>query len=382
MLIDQAIIHVKSGKGGDGKVAFRREKYIPKGGPAGGDGGKGGDVWLLADSQVDTLLDFAGVHHWSAQNGGDGGAKQCTGVNGDDLILKLAPGTLVFDLDTGKLVTDMNVPGKRFRIARGGRGGFGNEHFKSPTNQAPRTATQGEPGILRNLRLELKLIADIGFVGKPNAGKSTLLASVSQAHPKIADYPFTTLEPQLGIAELPGNRRMVMADLPGLIQGAAQGAGLGHRFLRHIERTRLLVHLVEIEATDGSDPAENYRVIRQELEAYSPTLAAKPEIIVLSKMDLLGDASDTAAARQMVQEALGKEMLKGRSMLCISSASGQGVTELLEVCWSHLQEIRAAEKPPTPVAAEVIDTDGVIDTDDGIDADTESRAQTTLDDTP
>ncbi len=358
MLIDQAIIHVKSGKGGDGKVAFRREKYIPKGGPAGGDGGKGGDVWLLADPEVDTLLDFAGVHHWSADNGGDGGSKQCTGMNADDLILKLAPGTLVFDINTDKLVIDMDAPGKRFRIARGGRGGFGNEHFKSPTNQAPRTATQGDPGQLRDLRLELKLIADIGFVGKPNAGKSTLLGSVSRAQPKIADYPFTTLEPQLGIAELPGNRRMVMADLPGLIEGAASGAGLGHRFLRHIERTRLLVHLLEIEPTDGSDPAENYRVIRKELEAYSPTLASKPEIIALSKMDLLGDISDAAAAKQMIAEALGKKMLKGRPMLCISSASGQGVVELLEECWTRLQEIRQAEKPAPIPGLSVVKPDG------------------------
>jgi GTP-binding protein len=337
MLVDSATIFVRSGKGGDGHVSFRRAKYIPKGGPSGGDGGDGGSVILVSDPNVETLLDFAGRHHWAAENGEDGRAKQQHGANGADLLIHLPPGTLVYNDDTGELLADLNEPAKQVVLAKGGRGGFGNEHFKSPQHQAPREFTPGEPGVEMNLRLELKLIADVGLLGKPNAGKSTLLSRISKATPKIADYPFTTLVPQLGIAELSGQRRLVIADIPGLIENAHQGHGLGVRFLRHIERTRLLVHLLESEPTDGSDPVENYRVIRQELASYSPVLLEKPEIVVLSKMDLLGSEEDRAVAVRMVQDALGVPVMP------ISAVAGQGLTALLEACWARLGESVSGE---------------------------------------
>lgn len=334
MLIDSATIFVRSGKGGDGAVSFRREKYIPKGGPDGGDGGDGGSVVLEASANVDTLLDFAGRHHWYAPNGQPGGGKQCSGKAGEDLVLRLPPGTLVYDADTGELLTDLDQLGKREVIAPGGRGGLGNDRFKSAQNQTPQQFTPGEPAVGRHLRLDLKLIADVGLIGLPNAGKSTLLSRISKATPKIADYPFTTLEPNLGIAELSGHRRIVFADIPGLIEHAHKGHGLGTRFLRHVERTRLLVHLIDIDPADGSDPAQNYRVIRRELAEYSKTLADKPELVVLSKMDLAGGEADRDAAVELFGQAL------NRPVLTISSATGVGLSELLEACWSVLSESR------------------------------------------
>ncbi len=335
MIVDSATIHVQSGRGGDGCVSFRREKYIPKGGPDGGNGGKGGDVILLADPEVETLLDFAGRHHWHAEKGQPGAGKQKWGKDGSDLVVHLPPGTLVYNDDTGELLLDLDKPGMSHVIAQGGRGGFGNEHFKSATHQVPRESTPGEPGVELNLRLELKLIADIGLLGKPNAGKSTLLARVSKATPKIADYPFTTLVPQLGIAQLSTDRRIVIADIPGLIENAHIGAGLGVRFLRHVERTRLLVHVLELEPTDGSDPVENYRVIRGELAGYSPILAEKPEVIALSKMDLLGGEEDRLVAIKLVEDALQREVFP------ISSATGEGIDALLEACWRRLEKKEA-----------------------------------------
>jgi GTP-binding protein len=328
MFIDSASIYVRSGKGGDGAVSFYRGKYIPKGGPDGGNGGDGGSVVLFSDPNVETLLDFAGRHHWRAEDGEPGRGKQQWGKKGQDLEIPLPPGTQVFNNDNGELLIDLDAPGQRITVAQGGRGGFGNEHFKSPTNQAPREASPGEPAVELNLRLELKLVADVGLVGKPNAGKSTLLSAVSKARPRIADYPFTTLIPQPGVAELDGERRLVICDIPGLIEHASQGAGLGHRFLRHIERTRLIVHLLEIEPTDGSDPARNYRTIRKELEAYSAELARKPEVVALSKADLIGDEQDIQTAVQLVRDALGIEIL------VISSATGRGLNELMERCWA------------------------------------------------
>lgn len=349
MIIDSAIITVASGRGGDGVVAFRREKYVPKGGPAGGDGGRGGDVWLVADPGVDTLLDFAGRREWNAQDGQPGQARQMHGRDGQDLTLRLPPGTLVYDLDSGDLIVDLATPGQRHLIARGGRGGFGNDHFKTATDQAPRKATPGEPAQVRRLRLELKLIADVGLIGKPNAGKSTLLSVISRATPRIADYPFTTLQPQLGIAELTpdrsGPRRLVVADIPGLIEGASKGAGLGIEFLRHVERTRMLVHLVEAAPADGSDPVQNYHAIRRELAAYSEQLAAKHEIVVLSKMDLLPDGAEQDALAERVADASGRRVLR------LSSAARTGLRELLEACWRGLGEDRLRpgwQEPPTP----------------------------------
>ncbi|QNN21414.1 GTPase ObgE [Planctomycetales bacterium ZRK34] len=330
MLVDRAVIFIRGGKGGDGMFSLRREAYVPKGGPDGGDGGKGGHVILLATTGVDTLLDMAGKHHWYAPNGQPGKGKSMTGRDGEDLIIQVPPGTLVYDNETGLLLDDLDAPDKQMIAARGGRGGFGNEHFKSATNQVPRQTTPGEPGEEKTLRLELKLIADIGLIGKPNAGKSTLLSRLSKARPKIADYPFTTLQPQLGIAELIGYRRLVIADIPGLIEGAAGGAGLGHDFLRHIERTRILVHLLELEPSDGSDPFDNYRVIRRELDGYSHLLAEKPEIVAVNKADLLGGPEDAATAVSMLEAEL------KRPVIAISAATGVGCNDLLEACWTQL----------------------------------------------
>ncbi len=338
MFIDTAVIQVRSGKGGDGVVAFRREKYIPKGGPSGGDGGKGGDVWLVVEPGIDTLLDFTGRHHWHAEDGQPGQSRQMHGGDGADLVIKLPAGTLVFNDTTGDLIVDLDTSGQRHLIARGGKGGFGNDHFKTATDQAPRKATPGEPAQALTLRLELKLIADVGLIGKPNAGKSTLLSVVSKATPKIADYPFTTLEPQLGIAELTpdrgGARRLVFADIPGLIEGASGGAGLGIEFLRHVERTRMLVHLIEAAPLDETDPVENYRAIRHELAAYSAELAAKREIVVLSKMDLLPDDTSRDELARRVEREVGKRVMK------LSAAAHSGIRELLESCWRGLGDDR------------------------------------------
>jgi GTP-binding protein len=287
MLIDRATIFVRSGRGGHGCVSFRREKFVPKGGPDGGDGGDGGDVILVGDGGLSTLLPLTPRPHFRATNGRPGEGSSRHGARGEDRIVKVPVGTLVYDTEADVLVADVCAEGQRIVIARGGRGGFGNEHFKGPTNQTPREATNGGDWEERTLRLELKLIADVGLVGLPNAGKSTLLRAVSRATPRVADYPFTTLSPYLGITELPGDRRLVVADIPGLIEGAAEGAGLGHDFLRHIERTELLVHVLDIAPFDESDPVENYRAIRGELEAYSAELAAKRELVALNKIDLV-----------------------------------------------------------------------------------------------
>ena len=345
MIVDSAQILVKSGKGGDGCVSFLRMKYIPKGGPNGGDGGGGGSVDLLADPEVETLLDFAGRHHWKAQNGEAGRGKSQHGKKGEDLVVRLPPGTLVYHADTDELLVDLNQEGMTHRIAEGGKGGRGNERFATPTHQTPREAEPGGEAVEIPLRLELKLIADVGLVGKPNAGKSTLLSAVSAATPKIADYPFTTMVPQLGIAELVGGgvdgygRRLVVADIPGLIENASGGAGLGTRFLRHIERTRLLVHLLDPQPDDGTEPADNYYAVRQELVNHSPLLAQKRELIALSKMDLVGDEEDHAAAKQILEEQLGKPVLT------FSAASRLGLTELLEAAWSALHPASDAAAP-------------------------------------
>ena len=327
MFVDEAKIFVKAGDGGAGCVSFRREKYIPKGGPDGGDGGNGGSVIFIADENKNTLLDFAGRHHWIAKRGEHGMGAKMYGKAGDDLIVHVPIGTLVYDADAGILLADMEVHGREVVIAQGGKGGMGNWHFKSSTNQAPRYAQKGTEGAQRNLHLQLKLIADVGLVGMPNAGKSTLLRSISHARPKVADYPFTTLEPQLGIVEIIGDRRMVFADIPGLIEGAQHGAGLGHAFLKHIERTKIIVHLLDLFPTDGSDPAENYRKIRGEIEAFSDVLANKPELIAANKMDL---AVDDDALHKLRNDLGGKEIF------AISGVSRQGLEKLLEVVWSRL----------------------------------------------
>jgi GTPase len=340
MFVDEAIIEVHAGDGGNGCISFRREKYIPKGGPEGGDGGDGGSIIFLADPNKDTLLDFSGHHHWRAPRGQPGLGKKMAGLSGEDLVIHVPPGTLIFDAEHQILLADLDISQKSIVIARGGKGGRGNWHFKSSTNQAPRYAEPGTLGQKRRLRLELKLIADIGLVGMPNAGKSTLLRAISAARPKIADYPFTTLDPQLGIVELGLERRMVVADIPGLIEGAQHGAGLGHAFLRHIERTKIIVHLLDLYPMDGSDPAENYRKIRRELEAFSPALAEKREIIAANKMDL---AIDNDAIDRLRSE------LAGKKIFAISGASRQGVENLLELLWKILH----GQEPEAPAPAAI-----------------------------
>lgn len=333
MFVDRARILVKAGKGGDGKLSFRRVKYNPKGGPDGGNGGKGGDVVMVADEGINTLIDFRGVFEWKAGDGQAGGSKNCTGADADDRIIRVPPGTMVLDEETGETLADLG-PGDTAVIARGGAGGFGNDHFKSATNQAPRHATPGEPGEERTLRLELKIIAEVGLVGLPNAGKSSLLKTVTRADPKIADYPFTTLSPQLGIALLDADRRVVIADIPGLIEGAAEGAGLGHDFLRHVERTRVIVHVLDVMPPDGSSPAANYRAIRKELMDYSPQLAEKPEVIALNKLDLLGSEGEWDGAVKALRAEL--KLDARHEIVGMSGGVGVGTRELLERVWGVL----------------------------------------------
>jgi GTPase len=329
VFVDEAIIQVKAGDGGNGCVSFRREKYVPKGGPDGGDGGDGGSIIMVADPNKDTLLDFASKHHWKAPSGQAGMGKKMAGVSGDDLFINVPPGTIIYDADLNLQLADLDAPEKRVVIAKGGKGGRGNWHFKSASNQAPRYAESGTEGQQRRLRLELKLIADIGLVGMPNAGKSTLLRAISSARPKVADYPFTTLDPQLGIVQLDADRRMVVADIPGLIEGARDGAGLGHAFLRHIERTRIIVHLLDMYPLDGSNPADNYRKIRAELEAFSPELANKTEFIAANKMDL---AIDDNALEHLRAE------LPDKKIFPISGAAHTGVEKLLDALWRYLHD--------------------------------------------
>ncbi|MBS0191377.1 MAG: GTPase ObgE [Phycisphaerales bacterium] len=346
--VDRALITVKAGDGGNGHIAFRREKFIPKGGPSGGDGGTGGSVILVAEDGLSTLFDFRFQHRFEAEPGGNGGGKQCHGKNGKDLEMRLPPGTLVFNNDTGELIHDLRS-GERLTIARGGKGGFGNEHFKSSTYQTPRESTPGEKGEELNLRLELKLIADVGFLGKPNAGKSTLLAALTRANPKIADYPFTTLSPQLGIAEVDAHRRVVLADIPGLIEGAADGAGLGLEFLRHVERTRVLVHLLDILPSDDSDPVENYRIIREELRKHSQALYDKRELVVINKIDLIPDKSERDKAIKKICREL--ELRLDRDVIAISGATRTNLNQLLERLWKELNPADQVEgwKSTAPV---------------------------------
>ena len=327
MFIDEVDIIVAAGAGGNGCMSFRREKHVPRGGPNGGDGGNGGNVYLVADPQYNTLQHLAGHHHWKADRGGHGTGKNCHGRNGPDVNIRVPPGTMIRDSEIDVLLKDLTEPDERVRVAAGGKGGRGNAAFKSPTNQAPRQAESGEDGQQRKLHLTLKLIADVGLVGKPNAGKSTLLSRLSAARPKIAAYPFTTLHPCLGIVELDGWRRMVMADIPGLIEGAHEGAGLGDEFLRHIERTRVLVHIVDLCPIAG-DPAEDYHAIEAELQRYSPALAAKPKIVAANKMDLTG--SDEAFKR------FAGEI--DAEPIAISGVTGHGLGELTERLWQILQE--------------------------------------------
>lgn len=332
MFIDEAEIQVKAGDGGNGCMSFRREKFIPKGGPDGGDGGKGGDVFFLACTSLDTLIDFSGRYTWAASDGRHGEGSNCTGADGEDLIIRVPVGTLVYDKESELLLKDLCEPDMKVKICRGGIGGKGNLAFTTSIRQAPRFAQKGRPGQTRKLRLELKLIADVGLVGMPNAGKSTLISRSTRARPKIANYPFTTLNPVLGIVELSGQRRFVMADIPGLIEGAHAGAGLGHEFLRHIERTRMLVHLLDIMPMDGSDPVENFHTINRELKLYSEPLAAKPRVVVFNKMDLDPDGTIAAELTRRLGDACGD-----RKPMAISAVTGKGIAELNEALWGIMK---------------------------------------------
>jgi GTP-binding protein len=328
MFVDSATIQIESGRGGDGSVSFRREKYVPRGGPDGGDGGHGGSVIIAAVAGVDSLAGLSGRYHWKAENGQPGASAGCHGRNGADLTIEVPPGTLLVDAEAGHVLKDLAAAGDQIVAARGGKGGKGNMRFKSATNRAPRQFTRGGEPESRRLRLELKVIADVGLIGKPNAGKSTLLSRLSRARPEIADYPFTTKFPNLGIVGAGPDRSFVMADIPGLIEGAHAGAGLGHEFLKHIERAGILVHLVEPLPADGSRPLDNYRVVRGELEQYDVGLVHRPQIIAVSKAELPGAGE--------VRDSLEREL--GLPVLAISSVTGQGLDRLLHAIVRALDE--------------------------------------------
>jgi GTP-binding protein len=323
--VDEVRIHVKAGDGGDGAVAWRREKFIPRGGPAGGDGGNGGDVVLVVDPQLLTLLDYRYVREHRARNGEKGQGSDMNGRNGDELVLRVPPGTVVKDAATGEVIADLGVPGERLVVAKGGRGGLGNMNFATSTNQAPRYAEDGTPGEEKDLVLELKLLADVGIVGYPNAGKSTLISRISRARPKIADYPFTTLVPNLGVVAW-RDRSFVVADIPGLIEGAHAGAGLGHQFLRHVERCRVLVHLVEGANPDpGREPKADLEAINRELALYSPELARKPQIVAVTKVDV----PEAREGGRKLQKQLARRK-KPVDVHLLSAVTGEGLAELLD----------------------------------------------------
>ncbi|HEX9876171.1 MAG TPA: GTPase ObgE [Gammaproteobacteria bacterium] len=332
--VDEADIRVEAGAGGNGCVSFRREKFIPRGGPDGGDGGRGGSVYLVAREGINTLVDFRVRRRFRAAQGRGGAGQNMTGAAGEDLYIDVPKGTVIADLDTNEILGDLTDAGQELLVARGGRGGFGNTHFKSSTNRAPRQSTPGEPGEGRHLALELKLLADVGLLGLPNAGKSTLIRALSAARPKVADYPFTTLTPHLGVVRVDAEQSFVMADIPGLIEGAAQGAGLGHKFLKHLQRTRLLLHVVDAcPELEGAPPDQAVRSIEHELEQYSEALARQPRWLVVNKLDLL-----PAEARAGHVTELARALDWRGRMFGISAATGEGTTELARAAMVYLSE--------------------------------------------
>ncbi|MDN5352986.1 MAG: GTPase [Clostridiales bacterium] len=332
MFVDIAKIRIKSGDGGNGRVSFRREKYVPNGGPDGGDGGNGGSVIVEVDLGMRTLMDFRYKTHYIALKGEDGGKQKKTGKSSEDLVIKVPLGTIIRDEATGKVLVDLNEPGQRFVLARGGKGGKGNWHFPTPTRQAPTFAEKGGNGIERDITLELKLIADVGLIGYPNVGKSTFLAATTQAKPKIANYHFTTLQPNLGVVEAVKGKSFVIADIPGLIEGAKDGVGLGHEFLRHVERTKLLIHVVDVSGSEGRDPYEDFCTINAELFGYSERLTKRPQVIAANKIDLLQDET----VLQSFMEKVGKE---GYKVFPISAATGEGLDTLLNYVTTQLDTL-------------------------------------------
>jgi GTP-binding protein len=336
MFVDRVTIYCQAGDGGSGCLSFRREARVPRGGPDGGDGGDGGDVVVFADVNVSSLGNIVGHKHWRAGRGEHGKGSLMTGKRGEEAVIRVPPGTLVRDAERGFLLKDLDRDGDSVVVAKGGDGGRGNKHFATSTNRAPRQFERGKPGLTRNVTLELKLIADVGLIGKPNAGKSTLLSRMSRAHPEIADYQFTTKYPNLGLVRTGYDHEFVMADIPGLIEGAHSGSGLGHEFLKHVERTKVLVHLVEPAPSDESDPLENYRTIHEELRLYDPTLLERPQILCITKSEL----AESAAVYEKFAEQLGQPVLR------ISAVTGHGLPQLV----ARILEELAAEKERESVA--------------------------------
>ncbi|HSC81574.1 MAG TPA: GTPase ObgE [Chitinolyticbacter sp.] len=364
MFVDEADIHVKAGDGGRGCMSFRREKFVPRGGPDGGDGGKGGSVWAVADQNINTLVDYRFVKKYKAQDGESGRGADCYGAAGDEVELRFPVGTLITDAETGEVVADLTCDGERICLAKGGKGGWGNIHFKSSVNRAPRQTTPGEEGERRDLRLELKVLADVGLLGMPNAGKSTFIAAVSAARPKVADYPFTTLHPNLGVVRIDENRSFVVADIPGLIEGAADGAGLGHRFLKHLQRTGLLLHIVDLAPFDEEvDPVAEARAIVDELRKYDDALHRKPRWLVLNKLDMVED-EERAARIDAFLAAMGITERQPDPLavfdpnflrvFTISGLTGEGCRELTYAIMDYLEAARALVReteallPPSP----------------------------------
>jgi len=346
VLRDDVKINVQAGDGGAGSLHFRREKYVPRGGPDGGDGGRGGSIYVEADQRLNTLYRFTRSRHFKAESGGAGTGRRKHGKAGEDLTLHVPPGTVVLDEATGETLADLDEPGERVMVARGGKGGLGNTHFVTPTRQAPRVAERGEPGEARWLLLELKLIADAGIVGLPNAGKSTLLSRVSAARPKISDYPFTTLSPNLGVVDLDGERTFVAADIPGLIEGAHGGAGLGHEFLRHVERTKVFLHLLDGAAGSVDEVLHAFDVINSELELYQEGLSRRPMLVGVNKLDLPEAAENLAGIRRGLER-------RGYRVHAISGVTGEGIRPLLEDTWARLEEVKA-EAAARPREAPVV----------------------------
>ncbi len=324
IFVDEALIKIEAGHGGHGCLSFRREKFIPRGGPDGGDGGDGGSVYLQANPELNTLADFRYQRHYKAENGQPGMGSNCTGKKGDDLYIQVPVGTIAYDVDSGEVLADIQKADDVIIIAQGGFHGLGNTRYKSSVNRAPRQTTPGTPGESRHIRLELRVLADVGLLGLPNAGKSTLIRAVSSAKPKVADYPFTTLYPNLGVIRVGTHQSFVMADIPGLIEGASQGAGLGYRFLKHLSRTCILLHLIDVAPVDGSDPVESAKMILQELAAYNPELLQKPRWLILNKIDMIPDECERKATIQRILQELGWNA----PYFCIAAIRGEGTQEL------------------------------------------------------
>ncbi len=352
MFVDIAEIHIKAGNGGNGLISFRREKYVPDGGPDGGDGGKGGSIIFKADKGLTTLMDFRYRKEYKAQNGGDGKARNRSGRKGDDLTVLVPVGTIIRDKESGKIIKDMSEDGEEFVAAKGGNGGWGNAHFATPSRQAPKFAKTGIPGRERDVALELKLLADVGLVGFPNVGKSTLLSVVSDARPKIANYRFTTLEPNLGVVNV-GDKSFVLADIPGLIEGANEGIGLGHEFLRHIERTRLIIHVVDVSGTEGRDPIDDFEKINNELALYSAELVGRPQIVAANKTDIITDPASLESFKKYIEG-------KGLRLFEISAAGKKGVRELMRYTASVLDTL----EPPAVYESELTDEEEPIAAED------------------